>query len=164
MPVTTTQHIRKPLFVDAVRITGANFDDVATWCQGEIRQDEVRGKETGKKFIHVRVHNPKHARQTKAFVGDWILYTDRGYKIYTNRAFKESFDETGTGEMPEVYPYDEGDVTVLGPETFVARDGSVLSWKGVNYVPQSADRSVEAEIAAADEAEELEEARTAGMR
>jgi hypothetical protein len=25
-------------------------------------------------------------------VGDWILYTERGYKIYTEKAFKENFD------------------------------------------------------------------------
>lgn len=33
-------------------------------------------------------------------------------------------------------PYDEGDVTVIGPECFAARDGSVVSWRGENYVPQ----------------------------
>jgi hypothetical protein len=34
------------------------------------------------------------------------------------------------------YPRKEGDITVLGPEIFASRDGSVLSWKGNNYVPQ----------------------------
>lgn len=34
------------------------------------------------------------------------------------------------------FPYPEGDATVIGPECFVANDGSVLSWRGVNYVPQ----------------------------
>jgi ASC-1-like (ASCH) protein len=93
MSVATTRYIRKPLYVDAVRLTGSNFDEIATWCQGEILQDEVPGKGTGKKYIHVRVHNPKNARQTKAFVGDWLLYTERGYKVYTNKAFHASFDE-----------------------------------------------------------------------
>lgn len=93
MSVTTTKYIRKPLYVAAVRITGANFDEVAAWCQGEVQQDEVPGKGTGKKYIRVRVHNPKNPRQTKAFVGDWLLYTERGYKVYTNKAFHASFDE-----------------------------------------------------------------------
>jgi hypothetical protein len=35
-----------------------------------------------------------------------------------------------------VYPRDEGDVTIIGPECFAAKDGSVLNWRGVNYVPQ----------------------------
>jgi hypothetical protein len=92
MSVTTTQYIRKPLFVAAVRVTGANFDEIASWCQGEEQQDEMPDG-TGKKFIRVRVHNPKNPRQTKAFVGDWLLYTERGYKVYTNKAFHASFDE-----------------------------------------------------------------------
>lgn len=101
MSVTTVQYIRKPLYVDAVRVTGPNFDEIASWCQGEVQQDEVPGKGTGKKFIRVRVHNPKSPRQTKAFVGDWLLYTERGYKVYTNKAFHESFNEVQSQEGSE---------------------------------------------------------------
>lgn len=34
------------------------------------------------------------------------------------------------------YPRDEGDVVVIGPECFAAKDGSMLCWRGVNYVRQ----------------------------
>jgi hypothetical protein len=34
------------------------------------------------------------------------------------------------------YPFEDGDVTVIGPEAFVAQDGTVFCWKGRNYVPQ----------------------------
>jgi hypothetical protein len=34
------------------------------------------------------------------------------------------------------YPHPSGDVIVLGPMCFVKIDGSVLNWKGQNYVPQ----------------------------
>jgi hypothetical protein len=107
--VKTTQYIRKPLYVAAVRITGANFDEVAAWCQGEIQIDELPEEGTGKKFIRVRVHNPKNPRQTKAFVGDWLLYTERGYKVYTNKAFHASFDEV----TPDDSPLTNGEV-ILG--------------------------------------------------
>lgn len=127
--------IRKPLYVDAVRITRANFEEVATWCQGEIQRDEVPGKGTSKPFIRVRVHNPKNPRQTKAMVGDWLLYTERGYKVYTNTAFRASFDE-----MPI---QDNGDVVNIGPECFAMTDGSVLSWRGENYVPQESQTTEE---------------------
>src|SRR3954447_12685398 len=90
--VNTTQYIRKPLYVAAVRITASNFDEIAAWCQGEIQQDEIPDKGAIKKFVRVRVHNPKNPRQTKAFVGDWLLYTERGYKVYTSKAFHASFD------------------------------------------------------------------------
>jgi hypothetical protein len=140
MSVATDQYIRKPLYVAAVRITNGNFEEIAAWCQGEILQDEVPGQGTGKKYIHVRVHNPKNSRQTKAFVGDWLLYTERGYKVYTNKAFHASFDEVN-GETAS-YPYNDNGVTVLGPECFVRRDGSVLSWRGTNYVLQTTHEDI----------------------
>jgi len=109
MAIETTRFIKKPLYVDAVRITAANFDEVVTWCHGEVQEQEVPGK-SPKKFIKVRVHNPspKNARQTQAFVGDWILYTERGYKIYTHKAFEASFDE-----VPENV---EGETTTINAE------------------------------------------------
>lgn len=100
MGVTTTKYIRKPLYVDAVRITNANFEEIAEWCEGEIQRHVVQGKgATGKKYIRIQVTNPKNPRQTRAYVGDWILYTERGYKVYTNTAFVESFDEVGTVDL-----------------------------------------------------------------
>lgn len=95
----TDRYVRKPLYVDAVQVTEDNFFDIARWCVGEIHNidetpisddDEV---EPNKQYIHVRVHNPKNPRQTKAMVGDWILYTERGYKVYTTKAFQANFDK-----------------------------------------------------------------------
>src|SRR3954452_12961268 len=98
MAIKTQRYIRKPLYVDSVRITASNFDEIAAWCQGEIQQDE------GKKYIKVRVHNPKNPRQTKAFVGDWLLYTERGYKVYTSKAFFAAFDKVTPEEAPLSHP------------------------------------------------------------
>ena len=94
----TVKYVRKPLFVDAVQVTEDNFEDIARWCFGEVGNidespvDEDDDFEPTKQYIHVRVHNPKNPRQTKAFVGDWILYTERGYKVYTTKAFTANFD------------------------------------------------------------------------
>lgn len=100
MTIQTSKFIRKPLYVDAVQITERNFSDLARWCQGEIRTtdgdeliDKLNGANPNAHYIRVRVHNPKNIRQTKGYVGDWILYTDRGYKVYTQKAFKASFDK-----------------------------------------------------------------------
>jgi hypothetical protein len=136
MSVTTARYVRKPLVVDAVRVTEKNFDEIATWCQGEIRKEESDGTGPGRRYIRIRVHYPKNIRQTKAFVGDWILYTDKGYKVYVNQAFITSFDELSKVEEPISYPYDGGGITVLGPELFASQDGATLCWKGVNYVRQ----------------------------
>lgn len=116
MKVATQEYVRKPLFVDAVRVTGKNFDAIATWCQGRILRDEVPGQTGGKKYIKVRVHNPRDQRQTKAYIGDWILYTERGYKIYTNKSFEESFDKVEDRNRPYARGMVEDDVAAMMEE------------------------------------------------
>lgn len=107
--VETVKYVRKALYVDAVQVTNENFQDVIGWCQGdvgvvggepgtEVKPAEGVVLDPSKHFIRIRVHNPQSVRQTKAFVGDWILYTDRGYKIYTEKAFKENFDPVTSDE------------------------------------------------------------------
>jgi hypothetical protein len=94
----SNKYVRKPLYVDAVQVTEQNFGDVARWCFGEICNidespvDKSRNIEPTKQYIHVRVHHPRVPRQSKAFIGDWILYTERGYKVYTTQAFQANFD------------------------------------------------------------------------
>jgi hypothetical protein len=97
--VETTLFKRKPIYVQAVRVDEDNFLDVVAWCQGSIvtpgqtfSLDKLR--EISDKYISVRVVNPQRPRQTKAFVGDWVLYSEyNGYKVYTNGAFHNAFDE-----------------------------------------------------------------------
>lgn len=107
MTIVTKQYVRKPLFVDAVQVTTENLVEMAEWCQGEIKNyndqplaGDDAANEQLERYIAVRVHNPKNARQTKAFVGDWLLYTTRGYKVYTQKAFKGSFDEVTESLLP----------------------------------------------------------------
>lgn len=87
--IQTTKYIRKPLIVDVIQVTDENFEAVADWCQGEIKP---QGDGDHGRYIFVRVHSPRNPRQTKAYVGDWILYTERGYKVYTTKAFEASFE------------------------------------------------------------------------
>lgn len=93
----TEKYVRKPLFVDAVQVTEENFEKLAKWCFGEISNvdetplDPDAPVDPSKQYIHVRVHNPKNPRQTRAYVGDWVLYTERGYKVYSTKAFQSNF-------------------------------------------------------------------------
>jgi hypothetical protein len=92
----TTKYVRKPLYVDAVQVTEENFADVARWCFGKIHnidESEATAVEPSKQFIEVQVNNPKTIRQRRAFLGDWILYTEKGYKVYTTKAFTANFDK-----------------------------------------------------------------------
>jgi len=43
------------------------------------------------------------------------------------------------GKYEDLYPFLNGDVTVLGPGIFSANDRSVICWRGRNYVPEEDD-------------------------
>ena len=84
--IETAKFQRKPFEIEAVQVTEENLEDVAKWCDGVV---ETHGDS---QHIKVRVHRPLNERQTKAFVGDWVLYAGTGYKVYTDKAFKKSFE------------------------------------------------------------------------
>lgn len=94
----TKKYIRKPLIVEAVQVTEENFEIVKRWCIGTVCNNNetfvnpAAPLNPATQYIRVRVHHPKNSSQTKAYVGDWILYTDRGYKVYKTRPFQENFD------------------------------------------------------------------------
>lgn len=96
------KYARKPFYVEAVQVTAENIQEVAKWCSGQVYHvAEANGDHT---FIKVKVKRPLSARQTKAFVGDWVLKAGTGYKVYTSDAFDKSFDTLTIREqnMPEV--------------------------------------------------------------
>lgn len=151
MGVTTKKYVKKPLYVEAVRVTRKNFRELTKWCSGKIQTEQADSTQSpGAKYIKIQAHNPINNRQTKAFVGDWILKTDRGFKVYTHQTFTQSFDEED--QVVTRYPHMDGGFVVIGPECFAQHDGSVICWKGTNYVLQNADRTVEAQIDAEREA------------
>lgn len=86
--IATQKYTRKRFDVDAVQVTEANISAVADWCLGQISTED------GKLFIRVNVVRVLNDRQTKAFVGDWVLAAGGGFKVYTTKAFERSFDIT----------------------------------------------------------------------
>ena len=98
MTLATTKYVRKPLYVEAVQVTPENFSQIAEWCGGEVVEESPTKNGRGN-YIKVRVTNPMNARQSQAFVGDWILYTPRGYKVYTPKAFHNSFVPVETNQL-----------------------------------------------------------------
>ena len=80
------EYVRRPFEVKAVQITEENLQTVADWCQGEVRLTA-----DGQPFIKVKVYRPMSSRQTRAFVGDWVLYSSKAYKVYTTKAFEQAF-------------------------------------------------------------------------
>lgn len=84
----TIKFVRRPFYIDAVQVTEENIEEVAKWCGGDVRTNS-----DARKYIKVRVHRPFGDRQTQAFIGDWVLYSVSGYKVYTPRAFANAFEE-----------------------------------------------------------------------
>ena len=109
MTLKIEHYTRKPFPVEAVQVTEENLNEVAEWCGGDIHASTKTlrndaGEETSKiklPFIKVDVHRPLNDRQTKAFVGDWVLKSESGFKVYTLKAFDNSFQKKFVGESSE---------------------------------------------------------------
>lgn len=149
MAITTEKYVRKPLYVDAVRITPENFEEICVWCQGTVEQENLENPATtykvnARRFIRVRVHNPKNPRQSQAFVGDWLLYTERGYKVYTNKAFHSAFDRLLQDIDTTVSVQDKTVLNPTLPKFYMDPDSSELTEKkpGKHAVPLQLDELV----------------------
>lgn len=93
MKLNLEKYTRKPFDVDAAQVTEENLEQLAEWIPGaEIREQKVNGEP--KRYIKLKVKNSQNERQTKAFVGDWVLYSDSGsgWKVYTQNAFARTFE------------------------------------------------------------------------
>jgi hypothetical protein len=88
MKMKTHKFARKPFYVDAVRVSEANIEEVAEWCEGEIKTDDE-----GKRYIHIKVYRPLNEKQTQAYLGDWVLLAGTGFKVYIPKAFDKSFEK-----------------------------------------------------------------------
>jgi hypothetical protein len=82
------QYQKKTFLVHAREVTEENMEELAQWAGGKVKTNDK-----GDKFIKVtRVANPTYRKQTEAYVGDWILYGQRQWKVYTDKAFRENFE------------------------------------------------------------------------
>ena len=82
---------RKVFELEGIRVTEENMKTVNDWCEGEVITKDDRGEDITP-FIRVRVLRPLNDRQTKAYPGDWVLYSGKGFKVYSDRALKNDFD------------------------------------------------------------------------
>jgi hypothetical protein len=89
----TQKYRRKPFFVEAVQVTQDNLEAVASWTGGKVQTlDAVAEKNQNAPYVKVNVPRAVTERQTQAFIGDWVLKAGSGFKCYTDKAFKKSFD------------------------------------------------------------------------
>lgn len=87
-PLKIEEYERLPFTIYAIEVTNENIRQVAKWCKGEVRTTGKRGIQ---KYIKVDVKRALNERQTQAYIGDWVLKAGSGFKVYTPKAFAESF-------------------------------------------------------------------------
>lgn len=86
---------RKVFFVDAIKVTAENLEEVADWCGGSVKQTAAKPEEQVEAQSYVKVPILKYVneRQTRAFVGDYVTKAGSQFKVYTSVAFAKSFEE-----------------------------------------------------------------------
>lgn len=87
------QYARKTYLVDEVEVSEDNMEEIAKWCHGDVRTLVDHRKGTKTRYVKVRVYHPMKERQTQAFAGDHILYANNGFKVYSQKAFENSFEK-----------------------------------------------------------------------
>lgn len=139
--IDTKKFARRPFFVDAVQVTSENVEDVAEWCMGEVRTTEQTAEE---KYVKVRVLRPLTERQTKAFVGDWVLYAGTGFKVYTPKAFEKSFEPLGTHEvkLTKAEADEAGFKPAIESVALAHRDATTGKFVSSQYVKDNPDTTV----------------------
>jgi len=108
--ISIVKAVRRPFEVDCVQVTSENIEEVAEWCMGNLNITDKADK-----FIKVRVHSPLTERQTKAFAGDWVLYANKGFKVYTEKAFNNAFELEDDAELNNVLDNNQPRSGYTGP-------------------------------------------------
>ena len=82
---------RRTFDVEYVIVSEENIEEVADWSKGTIGGEGVDG------YIRLQDKNAINQRQTKAFVGDYVVKYGKSFKSFTDSAFEKAFEE-----IPEV--------------------------------------------------------------
>lgn len=90
-------YVRRQFAVQAVQVTLDNLQEVAQWCNGTVMHDGEKEGNFSRDYIKVRVQFPQNDEQTKARVGFWVVKQGRGFKVYKDKAFRNTFEE---GTLP----------------------------------------------------------------
>lgn len=101
MTLVIENYTRRPFPVEVVEVTEENLAEAARWCGGEIHtstktvrdDNNVEIEKIKVPYIKVDVYKPLNLRHTKAFVGDRILKSDSGFKVYNAKAFAGGFEK-----------------------------------------------------------------------
>lgn len=104
MSIQTEAFIRKPFYVEAIRVTEQNLTEIATWCKGFLKNGNPNKDANPIMCVKVPVKKAATVRQTMAFPGDWVLVmkdfeNNDSFKVYTKKAFEAGFVNKAQGQL-----------------------------------------------------------------
>jgi hypothetical protein len=79
---------RNTFEIEAVRVTSQNLGDVALWTGGEMCRQQTHN---GRWYILVDTVEYNRLRQTKIFVGDWVIKVQGQFKHYRNDSLRLAY-------------------------------------------------------------------------
>lgn len=87
MALEIANYQRKVFVVEGTKVTEDNLEEVASWCEGEVLKDR-----RDQSFVKVPIVGSHRSRLSRAFVGDWVLRSEVGFKVYTQNSFDKCFE------------------------------------------------------------------------
>jgi hypothetical protein len=87
----TSRWVRKNSNVEAVRLNRAEIHKIAFWCGGAIMATDTGGREGNGALFILLPFKSNYNKPNRAFMGDWILKDDDGFKVYSHEAFQGVF-------------------------------------------------------------------------
>lgn len=105
MRVEFLEYSRRTFDITAVEITEQNIYDVA-----EVLMTGVKHTSGRRQYIEVTVMVDKRQVLQKAFVGDYITYNQKDYKVYPRKSFASAF-------IPKPQPKAKEDAYRINPNT-----------------------------------------------
>lgn len=82
--------MRKPFVTQGFVVTEDNMEAIARWCKGNVVRENVPAP-----FVRVPVSRPTTEKQTRAYVGTYVVVSVFGnvksYKVYKKEWLDESF-------------------------------------------------------------------------
>jgi hypothetical protein len=90
----TVKYVRRPSYVDAVRVTSDTIAEIALWCSGTVKLADIIKPNRSSNYILVDVPKATNQRQREAYVGDWVLKIGNEFRVYADHAFRKNFRES----------------------------------------------------------------------
>jgi hypothetical protein len=90
MSNSVTDYVLHNKIADAKCVVLEDIEGIAKWCEGEIGVSHEVGGE-GQTYIQVDVKHLPPGPLNRAYVGDWIITNEIGYKILSDEEYRSIF-------------------------------------------------------------------------